>query len=253
MEQELKRCKKCGEVKVINEFPLRSDNGKRRNECRGCKLIYLKQYRDKPENKIRASELNKEYRKIHREELNGYSKKYQREHLSEFRKYNKKYRENLSEEQKEKQRKRERRYRERWKEDSEYIKRRREWNRQSSKKRRRKITAYEQARKKIDPVFRLKKQIRNEIRMSFKRRGYSKIGRTEELTGLTSEDLCNYLQKTYKDRYGSFWDGKEEVHIDHIIPLATAYTIDRVMKLNHYTNLQLLKSQDNLEKGVKIE
>lgn len=252
MEQKYKKCIKCGEVKSVDEFPIRSDTGRRRNECRDCKLKYLKSYRAKPENKARASELNKKYRKSHREELNEYSKNYQKDHLDEFRRYNKKYRDNMDDEQKEKQKEREKRYREKWKNDPEYIERRREWGRQSSRRRRKKITAHEEARKKVDPVFKLKKQIRNEIRMSFKRRGYSKIGRTEKITGLSSNDLYNYLQQTYKDRYDDFWDGKEKVHIDHIKPLATAHTIKQVMKLNHYTNLQLLKAQDNLEKGAKV-
>ena len=249
MIQEYKKCRICGELKIIDAFSIRSDTGRRRSECRDCKLRYLKEYRSQPEHKKRASELNKRYREFHREELNKYSKKYQKAHLEEFRKYNKKYRDNMNDEQKEKQKEREKRFREKWKDDSGYIKRRREWNRQSSKRRRKKITAYEEARKKIDPVFKLKKQTRNGIRMSFKRCGYSKIGRTEIITGLSSNDLYNYLQQTYKNRYGDFWDGKEEVHIDHIKPLATAHTVEQVMKLNHYTNLQLLKARDNLEKG----
>ena len=58
--------------------------------------------------------------------------------------------------------------------------------------------------------------------------------------------------KTYKNSYGVEWNEKEKVHIDHIIPLATAKTEEEVIKLNHYTNLQLLKAKDNLKKGSKI-
>ena len=49
------------------------------------------------------------------------------------------------------------------------------------------------------------------------------------------------------------YDNKEKVHIDHIIPLATAKTEEDVIKLCHYTNLQLLKAKDNLKKGAKKE
>lgn len=45
----------------------------------------------------------------------------------------------------------------------------------------------------------------------------------------------------------------KKVHIDHIIPLATAKTEEDVIKLCHYTNLQLLKGEDNLSKGDKLD
>ena len=54
---------------------------------------------------------------------------------------------------------RSRKYREARKDDVEYIEKRRVWNRESTKRRRKKITAYEENRKKVDPVFKLKKQI----------------------------------------------------------------------------------------------
>jgi hypothetical protein len=41
-------------------------------------------------------------------------------------------------------------------------------------------------------------------------------------------------------------------HIDHIIPLATAKTLDDLILLSHYTNLQPLWSKDNFKKGKKI-
>lgn len=251
MEQEYKRCRLCGKLKEINEFPIRSDTGMRRNECHECKLNYLKKYRANPEHKKRAQYLNKRYRKTHFEELKEYNTIYQKTHLEKYRLYNKLSRERMDDERRKKEKERNKRYRENHKNDIEYLERVREWSRQSSKRRRKKITAYEEARKKSDPVFKLKKQLRNEVRTSFERRGFRKIGRTEQITGLSSGDLYNWLQQTYEKRYGIFWDGKEEVHIDHIKPLATAHTVDEVIKLNHYTNLQLLKSKDNLEKGAK--
>ena len=41
--------------------------------------------------------------------------------------------------------------------------------------------------------------------------------------------------------------------IEDIIPLATAKTEEDVIKLCHYTNLQLLKGEDNLSKGDKLD
>ena len=64
--------------------------------------------------------------------------------------------------------------------------------------------------------------------------------------------FINHLLETFKNNYGYKWDGIEKVHIDHIIPLATAKTKEEVIKLCYYTNLQLLKAKDNIEKGNKL-
>ena len=79
-----------------------------------------------------------------------------------------------------------------------------------------------------------------------------KSKKTEKILGCNFEDFHNYLLQTFRDNYGYEYNFKEEVHIDHIIPLVTAKTEDEVTKLNHYTNLQLLKAKDNMEKRDKL-
>ena len=61
------------------------------------------------------------------------------------------------------------------------------------------------------------------------------------------------MLQTYKNNYGYDWDGKEKIHIDHIIPLSTAKSEEDIIKLCHYTNLQLLKVKDNLEKSNRLD
>lgn len=38
-------------------------------------------------------------------------------------------------------------------------------------------------------------------------------------------------------------------HLDHKIPISSAKTEEEIIKLNHYTNFQLLKSDENLRKS----
>lgn len=242
-----KTCRLCGIAKPISEYRFRKDSGKYRNECKECCNKRSAEYRRT--HKERVAELNRKYRELHKEELAEYSKEYQKNHLAQFREYNKKYRGNLTDEQKDLQREREKRYREKWKENPEYVERRRAWNRESTKRRRKKITAYEEERKKNDPVFKLKKQIRSEIRASFNRRGFKKSDHTEEIVGCSLDYLYRYLCMTYLIRYGDEYDGTTEVHIDHIKPLSNARTEDEVIRLCRYDNLQLLKAEDNLRKN----
>ena len=75
---------------------------------------------------------------------------------------------------------------------------------------------------------------------------------TEKILDCSIDFFINYLLQTFKDNYGYEYNGIEKVHIDHIIPLATAKTEEDVIKLCHYSNLQLLKAKDNLEKGAKL-
>ncbi len=249
MEEENTRiCRICGERKPLDEFRVRGDSGKRRNECKGCLSKYLKQYRS--ENKQRISELNKRWRNEHKEELSEYQLNWQRGNREKCRAYNKKSTQNMTEERREKANLRYKRYRDARKDDPEFREYIRVKNCESSKRRRKKITAYEESRKKIDPVFKLKKQIRNEIRMSFNRRGFRKSARTEEIVGCTLQELYDHLCKTYLIRYGEEYNGNRVVHIDHIIPLANAHTEEEVKKLCRWENLQLLTAEDNLIKNA---
>lgn len=249
MEEEVTRiCRVCGEEKPLDEFRIRGDSGKRRTECKGCLSKYLKKYRS--ENKQHIAELNKKWVEAHREELAEYQLNWQRNNREKCHAYNKKSSQNMTEEQKARRRVLEKRRREILKLDSGYVEKRRVWNRESTKRRRKRITAYEMERKKNDPVFKLKKQIRGEIRMSFNRRGFRKSERTEAIVGCTLQELYDHLCKTYLIRYGEKYNGNRVVHIDHIIPLANARTEEEVKKLCRWDNLQLLTAEDNLMKNA---
>ena len=113
-------------------------------------------------------------------------------------------------------------------------------------------TRYVYSRRKNDDIFHLKSQIRHLINQSFRRRGIQKKGKTEEIIGCDFETFNKHLLETYKRNYGVEWDGIEKVHVDHIVPLSTANTEEEIFKLCHYTNLQLLKAKDNLDKKDKL-
>lgn len=112
---------------------------------------------------------------------------------------------------------------------------------------------YRLKRKENDNVYKFSLQIRNLVRISFNKKKFIKNNNCKSIIGCDFDYFYNYLLKTFKDNYGYEWDKKEPVHIDHIIPLATAKTEEEVIKLCHYTNLQLLKPKDNLAKSNKLD
>ena len=136
--------------------------------------------------------------------------------------------------------------------DEEKRIRKNESNKKYKTKHREQINQYVHDRKQNDPVYKLKCQARNTVYQSFARTGNVKPKRCEDITGLSQDDLISYLNNTYEKNYGKSWDGKEPVHVDHIIPLATAETEEDVIRLCHYTNLQLLTAKDNILKGDKL-
>jgi hypothetical protein len=110
---------------------------------------------------------------------------------------------------------------------------------------------YGKNRKLIDPLFKLKSNIRTLIGNSIRRNGYKKLSKTELILGCSFEQFKIYLESRFEDwmswenrglyngteRYG--WD------IDHIIPIDTAKDEIELVKLNHYSNLQPLCSKVN--------
>ena len=101
-----------------------------------------------------------------------------------------------------------------------------------------------------DPIFKFKIRLRQTIRESVKRRGYTKKSKTYDILGIDFMGFRSHIENLFLE--GMTWDNHGEWHYDHIIPLSTATTYEEVIKLNHYTNFQPLWAEDNLKKGSKF-
>ena len=109
---------------------------------------------------------------------------------------------------------------------------------------------YYRERKKTEPLFKLKCNLRSRTNMAFKSKGYSKNTKTQEMLGVDWEVAKQHIERQFTK--GMNWDNYGEWHIDHIIPLASAKTSERLKQLCHYTNLQPLWAKENLSKSDKI-
>ena len=99
-----------------------------------------------------------------------------------------------------------------------------------------------------DPLFKLKKNVRNRIWSYTKYNGKSKT--TFDIVGITADELKKYLENKFIE--GMCWENYGKWHIDHIIPLDAAKDEEELYKLCYYTNLQPLWGSTNMRKGSKI-
>ena len=106
-------------------------------------------------------------------------------------------------------------------------------------------------RRVVDPVFLLSSRIRSSIGDALRKGGYGKRSKSQEILGCDWRFLAGHIERQFLK--GMSWENRDQWHIDHIIPLATAKTEEDVIRLNHYTNLRPLWAKDNLRKGARTD
>lgn len=286
MTNQIKKCSQCGEEKPFEQFykdKQKSDGY--RPECKECTSKRQKKYNEKnrenisnnckkyyQEHKEEHYLQHKEYYAKNREKILAYHQEYYEENKEKIQEYKKEYAIKNADELKEKARK----YRETHKDEiakqhriyreqnqekiKAYLKQwheehKEEQNQKNSeyrKQNREKINLYFRQRKETDVLFAFSSRIRRLVYRSLvETKGFKKDSSSAEILGCTFEEAWSYLLDTWKENYGTEWNG-EEYHIDHIIPLSIAQTEDEVKQLCHISNLQMLTPQDNFAKRDKI-
>jgi hypothetical protein len=112
---------------------------------------------------------------------------------------------------------------------------------------------YIKKRKENDPLFKLTLSVRARTKQYLKVNNFRiQISKSNyDMIGCSPEELKKHFENLFTE--GMSWElmGKH-IHIDHIIPLASAKTYEDVIRLSHYTNLQPLWASDNMRKGARI-
>jgi hypothetical protein len=75
---------------------------------------------------------------------------------------------------------------------------------------------------------------------------YKKTTKIYKTLGCTQQELLQHLEKQFLK--GMSWENRKLWHIDHIIPMSSAKTLEDNYKLNHFTNLRPMWAKDNLSK-----
>jgi hypothetical protein len=186
---------------------------------------------------MEEKEYKKEWYQKNRENVLHNVKKYKEENKEVLKEKNKKYREDNKDNLK------------KWREENkEKIREQRKKYREQNRD---KINQYENKKRKEDPLYWLRSNIRSSISTMLNRKGYTKNSKTIEILGCSFEEFFLYLESKFEpwmnwDNRGLYngtpnygWD------IDHIIPISSGLTEEDIIKLNHYTNLQPLCSYYN--------
>lgn len=263
----MKTCSKCKVEKPFSDFNKGKDKYGLHIWCKQCYKQWAHEYYLKNKNAI-----DEQHRKYHREnrekilkkqreyssrpEVKAHRQQYVKDNYEHIKDYHREYRKNNIEHIRERQRKYYHNNKDKhkiWQERYENKNRDkiRAKSREYAKNNRAKINEQRLEKSHSDPLFNFKERTRNMIRYAFRVKGHRKNSRTKDIVGCDLDDLWEYLLKTWEKNYGTKWNG-EEYHIDHIIPLATAKTEEDVIRLCHYTNLQMLTPEDNMLKSDNL-
>jgi hypothetical protein len=109
---------------------------------------------------------------------------------------------------------------------------------------------YYKERYKNDLQYRLKVILRNRLLKSIKTN--AKVGSAVSDLGCSIDQFKQYLESKFQP--GMTWENYNKWHIDHIVPLSNFDLTNRqqFLKACHYTNLQPLWAEENLEKSDKV-
>lgn len=217
----MQKCSKCGVEKPLSDFYFRKDINRHTTQCKKC--LTSKQKERYVKNKEYYSNYNKVYRNVHPEYFKNYFKT-----NSSHKKFYDKNKDKLQE--------RQRYY---YQNHKEHVK---DYN-----------NRYRNNKIQTNNVYRYSVVVSKLLRSVFNKKGKGNSNRLKELTGLNNEEFYKYLLQTFENNYGRCWDGIENIHIDHIKPLATAKSKEDINTLNWYTNLQLLTAEDNMKKSKHLD
>ena len=196
-------------------------------------------------NKEKQKQYNKEYRLKNKEKIKQYNKEYRLKNKEKIKQCRKKYR--LKNKEKQKQ------YEKKWRLNNKEKANQKckEWRLKNKEYSKKYLSKYEKKRRKIDPNFKLIKNMRTRIWFALKRKYKSKS--TIKLLGCSIEECWQHLESKFQP--GMTRENHGLWHVDHIKPCSSFDLRCPVQQLAcfHYTNLQPLWAIDNIKKGAKYD
>lgn len=117
-------------------------------------------------------------------------------------------------------------------------------------KNRARINANRKKWRNSSPVNVISDRFRRRLNYALKTLDIKKNRSSLEYLGCSLEFFKEHIEKQFLK--GMSWENRDEWHIDHIIPMATAKTEEDVIRLSHFTNLRPLWKRENLSKNKAV-
>jgi hypothetical protein len=109
---------------------------------------------------------------------------------------------------------------------------------------------YIKERRKTDSLFKAVCDVRAKFNQALKVRSWQIGGTNERLFGADRNTVMAHIEKNFKE--GMTWENKGLWHIDHVVPLSSAKTIEQLYNLCNYLNLSPEWKEVNMSKGASI-
>ena len=109
------------------------------------------------------------------------------------------------------------------------------------------IKKYIKKRRKEDPLFKLTMNVRNLIKNSLTKQGYSKETKTAKIVGIDFDGFRKHIENQFDNNMT--WENYGEWELDHIIPISSAESKTEIYELNHFLNFQPMWESENIQKS----
>lgn len=244
----LKTCAKCGECKPFTSAFFPTDGAYLRRACKKCRAADKARNMAEREAKFpekrekRASDV-RAYSAANKQKIQQYKRVYATENSASIKQYSLEYYKINADAAKERAKI--------WRAGNpdRRLENNRRWARENPEKSA-DCSRRNKARRMQNPVTAFVERVRSLVAASIRNRGYTKRSKSHEILGCDWGFFKEHIERQFLK--GMAWDKMGcEIHIDHVVPLATAATEADVIALNHYTNLRPMWAKDNLQKSDK--
>lgn len=98
-----------------------------------------------------------------------------------------------------------------------------------------------------DNIYSIKTRLRSQLNKRLRQLDLRKNSSLESYLGCDLKNFMKHIESNFKE--GMSWENRSEWHIDHIVPISRANSLDDLKLLSHFSNLQPMWAKKNISKS----